>query len=376
VIGARVTKTLVFPLSEKTTEMDVDDLKKLWLPFFFFLLVCSSIYIPSAFAHTNNSEGYSNIEVNENSLDYELKVDLEELGHALETDTEKNELIDKEIVQNYVNSKLKLYADSELIEGTVEKSDIEMMEDTPFAVIDLAYNIEHKPAKLVVEYNLFLDDSDPSHANYATVTMDGKQQEKILSFEARELEIGEISFWQNVKQFIVLGLVHIFTGYDHILFVISLLFGAKTIRHILALVTSFTLAHSITLALATFEIVLLPSRWVESAIALSIVYVALINIFNSDSKHQPWLAFGFGLIHGFGFAGILSEMRLDTAHMASSLLSFNLGIEIGQLVIVSIAFPIILWLRKVTFKPVKWVLPGTSAAILAFGLVWFVQRAF
>jgi HupE / UreJ protein len=354
----------------------VNLVKKLWLPFLLLLLFLNSLFLPSAFAHTNNSEGYSNIEVKENSLNYELKVDLEELGHALEKETAQKELIDKEIVQNYVNSKLKLYADSELIEGTVEKTDIEMMEDTPFAVIYLAYNIEHKPAKLVVEYNLFLDDSDPSHANFATISMDGKQQEKILSFESRELEIGEISFWQNVKQFIVLGLVHIFTGFDHILFVISLLFGAKTIRHILALVTAFTLAHSITLALATFEIVLLPGRLVESAIALSIVYVALINIFNPDSKHQPWLAFGFGLIHGFGFAGILSEMRLDTAHMASSLLSFNIGIEIGQLLIVSITFPIILWLKKVTFKPVKWVIPGTSAAILAFGLVWFVQRAF
>jgi hypothetical protein len=356
--------------------MDVDDLKKLWLPFLPLLLLFNTLLLPSAFAHTNNSEGYSDIEVKENTLNYELKVDLEELGHALEKETDQKELIDKMIVQSYVNSKLKLYADSERIEGSVEKTDIEMVEETPFAVIDLSYNFEHKPDKLVVEYNLFLDDSDPSHANFASVTMDGKQQEKILSFESRELEIGEISFWLNVKQFLVLGLVHIFTGYDHILFVISLLFGAKTIRHILALVTAFTLAHSITLALATFEIVQLPGRLVESAIALSIVYVALINIFNPDSKHQPWLAFGFGLIHGFGFAGILSEMRLDTAHMASSLISFNIGIEIGQLLIVSIAFPIILWLKKITFKPVKWVIPGTSAAILAFGLVWFVQRAF
>jgi hypothetical protein len=356
--------------------MDVDDLKKLWLPFLPLLLLFNTLLLPSAFAHTNNSEGYSDIEVKENTLNYELKVDLEELGHALEKETDQKELIDKMIVQSYVNSKLKLYADSERIEGSVEKTDIEMVEETPFAVIDLSYNFEHKPDKLVVEYNLFLDDSDPSHANFASVTMDGKQQEKILSFESRELEIGEISFWLNVKQFLVLGLVHIFTGYDHILFVISLLFGAKTIRHILALVTAFTLAHSITLALATFEIVQLPGRLVESAIALSIVYVALINIFHKDTKHQPWLAFGFGLIHGFGFAGILSEMRLDTAHMASSLLSFNFGIEIGQLLIVSLAFPIILWLKKVTFKPVKWFIPGTSAAIVAFGLVWFVQRAF
>ncbi|MGG1675418.1 HupE/UreJ family protein [Neobacillus sp. NRS-1170] len=173
---------------------------------------------------------------------------------------------------------------------------------------------------------------------------------------------------QNAKQFLVLGLKHIFTGYDHILFVINLLFGAKTIRHILSLVTAFTIAHSITLALATFDIVQLPSSFVESAIALSIIYVALINIFNKDSKHQPWLA--------FGFAGILSEMRLDTSHMAASLVSFNVGIEIGQILIVSVAFPLILWIKKLTLTPIKWVIPGTSVVILAFGLIWFIQRAF
>lgn len=361
---------------ENNIEMGVDIMKKLSFAILLLLLSFSSLLPLSASAHTNNSEGFSIIEVKEKSLDYKLKLDLTELGHALNKETNQKELIDNKIVQEYINSHIKLYTDSERVEGSVAKTDIEMIKERPYAVINLAYNIEHKPEKLVVEYNMFLDDSDPSHANFATVSMDGKQQEKILSYESRELEIGEKGFWQNAEQFVVLGLEHIFTGYDHILFVISLLFGAKTIRHILTLVTAFTIAHSITLALATFDIVQLPSRFVESAIALSIIYVALINIFNQDSKHQPWLAFGFGLIHGFGFAGILSEMRLDTNHMATSLLSFNIGIEIGQLLIVSLAFPIILWIKKLTLKPIKWVIPGTSVAILAFGLVWFIQRAF
>jgi hydrogenase/urease accessory protein HupE len=355
--------------------MDVDTMKKFChVPFLLLLLL--SIFLPSqAFAHTSNSEGFSNIEVKEKTLYYQLKVDLEELGHALNKGTAEQESIDNKVIQEYINSNIKLYADSQWVEGNVKKTDIETINERPFAVIDLTYHIEHKPEKLVVQYNMFLDDSDPSHANYATVKLNGKQQEKVLSYESRELEIGEISFIQNAKQFLILGLEHIFTGYDHILFVISLLFGAKTIRHILGLVSGFTIAHSITLTLATLDIVQLPSRFVESAIALSIIYVALMNIFNQDSKHQPWLAFGFGLIHGFGFAGILSEMRLDPTHMAGSLVSFNIGIEIGQLIIVSFVFPIILWIKKLTFKPIKWVIPGTSVAILAFGLVWFIQRA-
>ncbi|MFA1711494.1 HupE/UreJ family protein [Peribacillus frigoritolerans] len=351
-------------------------MKKIWFLMFLVMISFSSLLSPPAYAHSNNSEGFSVIEVNEKNLDYELKLDLTELGHSINKETDAKQLIDSKTVQQYINSHISLYADGVKVVGSVKKTDVETIKDRPFAVINLVYKMEHKPKKLMVDYNMFLDDSDPSHANFATVKMDGKQQEKILSYESRELEIGEVSFVQNVKQFLLLGLEHIFTGYDHILFVISLLFGAKTIKNILSLITAFTIAHSITLVLATLEIVQLPGRFVESAIALSIIYVALINIFDKDAKHHPWLAFGFGLIHGFGFAGILSEMRLDGNHLATSLLSFNIGIELGQLLIVSLAFPIILWMKKLTLKPIKFVIPGTSVAILAFGLVWFIQRAF
>jgi hydrogenase/urease accessory protein HupE len=340
------------------------------------LILITSILSPSAFAHTNNSEGYSLIEVNGNNLDYELKLDLTELGHSMNKEMDNQQLFDTKIVQDYINSHIELYSDSVKVEGTIEKTDVEMINDRQFAVINLNYKLENKPEKLVLDYNIFMDDSDPSHANYATIKLDGKQQESVLSYETRELAIGEVTFMQSATQFLLLGLEHIFTGYDHILFVISLLFGAKTFKNILSLVTAFTVAHSITLILATLDIVQLPGRFIESAIALSIIYVALINIFNPDSKHQPWLAFGFGLIHGFGFAGILSEMRLDGSQLATSLLSFNIGIEVGQLIIVSLVFPIILWLKKFTSKPVKWVIPGTSVAILAFGLIWFIERAF
>ena len=351
-------------------------MKKLCLLIMLLFSITSIIQTPSAFAHTNNSEGYSLIEVNEKNLIYELKLDLIELGHSMNKEMKENQYFDTKAVQDYINSHINLYADSTKVEGTIENSDVETINDRQFAVINLNYRLEQKPQKLSLDYNMFLDDSDPSHANYATIKLDGKQQEAVLSYESRELAIGEVTFMQSATQFLLLGLEHIFTGYDHILFVISLLFGAKTFRNILSLVTAFTIAHSLTLILATLEIVQLPGRFVESAIALSIIYVALINIFSPDSKHQPWLAFGFGLIHGFGFAGILSEMRLDGNHLATSLLSFNIGIEIGQLIIVSVIFPILLWVKKLTFKPVKWVIPGASVAILAFGLVWFFERAF
>jgi len=336
------------------------------------------LFSPSVFAHTDNSEGYSIIEVKENTLNYELKIDLTELSHAMNKEIDPKQTINSGIIQTYINSHIKVFADSVPIQGNIENTNVETIDDQQFAVINLAYEVNEKPEKLVVDYNMFFDDSDPSHANFITVNLDGKQQENILTYESRELEIGEVNFFQTMKQFLMLGLVHIFTGYDHILFVISLLFGVKTIRQIGLLITAFTIAHSITLFLATFQIIQLPSQLVESAIALSIVYVALINIFSKDSKQPPWIAFGFGLIHGFGFAGILSEMRLEGVHMATSLIFFNIGIEIGQLVIVMVVFPIILYIKKLNlkFKRVKWIIPGSSVGILAFGLIWFFQRAF
>jgi hydrogenase/urease accessory protein HupE len=340
------------------------------------LLMLSFSYFlsPSAFAHTNNSEGFSIIEVKDQRLNYELKLDLTELGHAMNKEMDQEELFDSTVVQQYINSHISIYADSVRLDGSIQKSAVEMIKDTQFAVITMVYNLDQKPEKLVVDYNMFMDDSDPSHANFATVKMDGKQEEKILTYEARQIEIGQVSIFQSIKQFVFLGLTHIFTGYDHILFVICLLFGVKNIRQIVSLVTAFTIAHSITLVLATLQIVQLPSQLVESLIALSIIYVALVTIFNREPKHQPWVAFGFGLIHGFGFAGILAEMRLDGNHLVASLLSFNIGIEIGQLIIVSLAFPLILLIKKL--KKMEWIIPGTSIGILAFGLVWFVQRAF
>jgi hydrogenase/urease accessory protein HupE len=343
-------------------------------------LLSFGFFSPIASAHSNNSEGFSTINIEKTGIKYELKLDLLELGHAtklpMNQTQDANKLLsdNKPAIQNYVNSRIKLYLDSIPVEGEIKETSVAKVKNRPFAIINLAYPIEQAPENLIVNYNAIFEDSDPSHANFTKVNMNGKQQEFVFSYEVRELKVGEMSFINKAKQFLLLGLEHIFTGYDHIIFVISLLFGARNIRQILALVTAFTVAHSVTLVLATLQIVTLPGKFIESAIALSIVYVAFQNIFNQQSKHHPVIAFGFGLIHGFGFAGILSEMRLDGQHLATSLLFFNIGIELGQILIVSLVFPALLFVQKKW--NVKWLVPGISTGALAFGLVWFFQRAF
>ncbi len=340
-----------------------------------------------ASAHASNSEGYSLIEVKNTGIAYQLQLDAVELSHAIgfQVDEEANAVperlqsitsANKVPIEEYLNTHIRMYVDSLPIEGTITEIGMETINEKLFTILSISYALTKAPENLIVQYDAIFEESDPSHANMAKVIMGGKQQEFIFTYEVRELNIGEMSAFTKIKQFFVLGLKHIFTGYDHILFVISLLIGAMKVRHILSLVTAFTIAHSMTLALATLEFVQLPGKFVESAIALSIVYVALKNIFNPDSKHAPWIAFAFGLIHGFGFAGILSELHLGKSHLATALISFNVGIEAGQLLIVSLVFPILLYLSKNFARINKWVTPSISTAVLLFGFAWFIERAF
>jgi hydrogenase/urease accessory protein HupE len=176
--------------------------------------------------------------------------------------------------------------------------------------------------------------------------------------------------------FLVLGLKHILTGYDHLLFLLGLLVVTRSFVSSLKIITCFTLAHSITLAVTTLSRVEISSRMVEPLIAASIVYVGVENLLRGDdSKGRHWLTFGFGLIHGFGFASVLCEMGIGSrpGGVALPLFSFNLGVEFGQMMIAALALPIIwkLWSRP-TFS-VRFA-PACSAIVALLGSVWFVQR--
>ncbi len=180
----------------------------------------------------------------------------------------------------------------------------------------------------------------------------------------------EPSLFANLRRFTKLGVEHIFLGYDHLCFLIALLVVSR-FRELVKIVTSFTVAHSLTLILAALGHVRLPSRLVECAIALTIVYVAVENLWRTQLAYRWKLTSAFGLIHGFGFAGVLSELGLPTAGRVRCLLAFNVGVELGQLAIVALAFPLILLLGK--WRHCTAVI---SIAVGLFGLGWFVERAF
>ncbi len=171
----------------------------------------------------------------------------------------------------------------------------------------------------------------------------------------------------------ILGVEHILVGVDHILFLLALLIVNARLISVVKVVTAFTLAHSVTLALAWYGIVDLPGRLVESAIAFSIGFVAVSNLIGRTVSHRWLLAGAFGLVHGLGFFGALGDLGLAESDAVTTLLAFNLGVEAGQLAIVALVFPLLfLWVRQTWYRRSA---QAASLLILSVAAWWIVERA-
>jgi hydrogenase/urease accessory protein HupE len=172
-----------------------------------------------------------------------------------------------------------------------------------------------------------------------------------------------------------LGIEHILTGYDHLIFLFGLLLLGGRFRSLITVITAFTLAHSLTLGLAILGVWAPKPSLVEPAIALSIAYVGIENFWIKSSEKRWRITFPFGLIHGFGFAGALGEISLPKAQIPKALLAFNLGVESGQVAVLAIVLPLVLWLHRYGWFNTKAV-PVLNVAIVTAGVFWFVQRVF
>jgi hypothetical protein len=204
---------------------------------------------------------------------------------------------------------------------------------------------------------------------------------------AATLSLTSATAWDAAGRFLLLGMEHIFTGVDHVLFLLALLMLGGSLRRIIGIASAFTAAHSITLTLAALEIVKnVPSRLVESAIALSIAYVAVENYLHAPPRppevREPlalrlrWvLTFFFGLVHGFGFASALRETGLPQEHLPAALAAFNVGVELGQVLIIAAAWPLLARATRTTWYRPRGV-QFASLGVFAVAIYWFVQRAF
>lgn len=182
------------------------------------------------------------------------------------------------------------------------------------------------------------------------------------------------SMFAKAGEFLVFGVKHIFSGYDHILFLLALIVIGLSFREVLKIITAFTIAHSLTLLLAALRIISLNSRFVEIVIAFSICYVAVENLFRKEVRYRWLVTFAFGLVHGFGFASALQELIVGKSDLLVSVLSFNLGVEAGQIMIFLLMLPILRLLRH--GLGARRLTLGASAAVLLVAFTWLIERVF
>jgi hypothetical protein len=380
----------------------------------FFLLIPA--FHPAAFAHFPD-QSYIYLQIHENSVTGRFEISTKDLNRVFDLDL-KAGLTKEDIAphlakfQEYVLQNASFNGEGGAYQIRFTEPDIlraEAFGDFVLLKFELE-GVKNVPEKINVEYDAFLEDIS-GHTALLVIEENKKtgisNNESMHSLEfsrgntKQELSTTENFLWRSFWAMIKSGIWHIWIGFDHILFLLALLlpsvlkFRSKdgaalvdpgsrawlpveklkpALRNVIKIVTLFTIAHSITLCLAAFEVISLPPRLVESVIAISIALAAIHNIYPVISGKEWLIAFVFGLFHGFGFASVLAERGLSGNYLGLSVFGFNLGVELGQLAIIVLVFPILYLLRK-TFLYPKIRVFGSILLIL-FSLYWFIERAF
>ena len=354
-----------------------------------------SVLVGPVLAH-KSSDSYLTLKVSEDKVAAQWDIFLPDIQFAIGLDENSDdqiswgELQKKQLeLQAWANSRLNLNRGGIC---TLQPTGLQVDEHTDgnYAVLFFDGKCPAAAGPFSIQYSLLFD-IDTQHRGLLNLDLDGNKHSAVLgpqnasqNFTARE------SSGVQFLQYLIEGIWHIWIGFDHILFLLCLLLPAvlsqgstktnytsdfkRIAMGVLGIISAFTVAHSITLSLAALEIVELPSRWVESAIAGSVIFVAAKNLTNAW-EGQWQTAFIFGLIHGFGFASVLTALGLPAQSLVLSLVGFNLGVELGQLVIVGIFLPLAFFLRESWFYRVV-VFQGGSWMALSVALGWFVERAF
>ena len=264
----------------------------------------------------------------------------------------------------------------------------------PTVVAQFRFACARAGGALALRYELFFA-VDPLHDGYTKLALgDGGPTTHVFRARDRTYAAGAArSIWSSAREYLGLGVEHIFTGYDHLAFLAALLLGTglasrsgggvppranatrPALRAALEIVTAFSVAHSLTLIVSTLRPGLVRTAWVEPAIAASIAYVGVENLIPRAPRRRPLVVFAFGLVHGLGFSSVLREIGLPARGLVLSLVAFNLGVELGQLAVVSLLLPLVLVAaRRRPARFERWILGGGSAAIALAGAIWFVLR--
>ena len=373
------------------------------------LLLLGSLFPPEADAHARR-ENYvwvnieldhvsGRFEIHKNDIKTKLGIDLDEAG----SDTLANVIETAPTVQAYLLKNFSLAYNGE--QQTIQFLEPSLFDDNGSPFIQYHYRTEGVPEddEMVIRNTIFLEDEflkdDPLHRSLIVLEynkfrdLEFGHESTTLVFgphlQESELNVADppgILIW---KDFFYQGLLHIWIGLDHMLFLLVLLLTAVLTRakniwepvnrardalfNTLKIITIFTVSHSITLGLAVLGLVNVPTAPVEAIIALSIIVVALNNVFPVFRAHTWLLIFAFGLIHGLGFASALGDLQFRNVSIEKILIMFNLGVEVGQIVVVLLVLPILFWLRNTRFYQ-QWLMPGISMASVVLASYWLGTR--
>jgi hypothetical protein len=362
------------------------------------LLFAALLWVASAQAH-KTSDSYLSLFADPAGISGKWDLALADLAPIIAFDANKDGSITWEEmraqqgkVNAYALSHLHVWGDGEA--GVVRVTDATFAQhnDGIFVVIHFTVDGFVIPRALEVQYQIFFE-HDPLHRGLCLLDQGDQNQTTLFTTDHRKHRF-ELTAPDPVREFLTFGkegIWHIWTGYDHILFLLALLLPAVLCReanawqpvaafrpaflNVLKVVTAFTVAHSITLSLAALHLVQLPSRLVESTIAASVVLAAANNLVPLVRGRSWLVAFGFGLIHGFGFAGAMAELGVREGALLLPVVAFNLGVEAGQLAIVSVFLPLAYALRSSWFYE-RVTLRFGSACIIAIAATWLVERLF
>ncbi|MGZ8918080.1 MAG: HupE/UreJ family protein [Methylobacter sp.] len=362
--------------------------------FFSFILYA---YCQMVFAH-KASDSYLALTISGTTIEGQWDIALRDLDYAISLDTNDDSAITwgelrkkRESVSTYAFSHLQIFVGN--LECRISPAGylVDTHTDGAYAVLQFEVDCPGQLAAISVNYTLFFD-LDPQHRGLLRVDYQGTTHTGLLSpsQHIQKFKLSQLKSSTAFLQYLQEGIRHIWTGYDHILFLLSLLLPAVLYRQakqwqstlrfrpvlieVIKIVTAFTIAHSITLSLATLDVISFPSRWVESAIAASVILAALNNLYPLITSKLWIVAFGFGLIHGLGFANVLKDLGLPQNMLLLTLLAFNLGVEIGQLTIVSGFLPAAFWLRQTWWYQKLFVTLG-SGLIAVIASIWLLERS-
>lgn len=327
---------------------------------------------------------YLDLKVGASQIDATLVAHLFDLAHDLNVSPIET-LLDRSVleakrkeIEDIVRSRVLLSADGRRLD--FQFSGFEPLPDRQAVAMHFTYSLAAAPGKLDLQCLVFPYDS--LHQTFVNIYENSALTfQDILNKDRTGLEYfcgGRQGTLAVIAKFLPAGIRHIFGGPDHILFIVGLMLLGGTIGRLLTIVTAFTIAHSITLSLAALDIVNVPSYLVEPAIALSIVYVGVDNLMvgRTGRDFRALIAFFFGLVHGFGFAGVLREFGLPRQALGWSLFSFNVGVEIGQVVIVVIVASLLALIRRRNPTLGRRIVVVGSVLVAVAGAYWFFQRVF